>query len=373
MRGRKPRALAIRPAELAELERIAHCDSSPWYRVRRARILLGIASGQRREDLACRLECDPSTVWRACRRYRDSGLAGLLADGRVGRSGRDLGITPVQRAQIVELACLEPVARGLHITHWSSDDLARQAVADGIVASVSPRTVRDILADVDLQPHRTRYWKTPRLDERFKERAEQVLWCYANAARLAEAGTWVVCVDEIPTFQVLEREPIRRAVPGSIEQREFDYVRHGTVNMLVFLVVHSGLMELAFLEKNDGEHYLPELELFRRHHKELHGVYLIQDGGPSHVAGGTRRHFAKSRGWWKARYTPANASWLNQAEILIHAFKHYYLKRGSWKSQQELKTHVMASWPEYNHRYAHPFEWTWTNHKMRQWFAKHAP
>jgi hypothetical protein len=63
---------------------------------------------------------------------------------------------------------------------------------------------------------------------------------------------------------------------------------------------------------------------------------------------------------------------LNQAEILIHAFKHYYLKRASWKSQEEFKTHVLASWPEYNHRYAHPFEWTWTNQKMRQWFAKHA-
>src|ERR1019366_3837765 len=34
----------------------------------------------------------------------------------------------VQRAQIVQLACLEPVAKGLHITHWSSVDLARQAV-----------------------------------------------------------------------------------------------------------------------------------------------------------------------------------------------------------------------------------------------------
>ena len=372
MRGRKPRGLTIRPADLPELERIAHSDSSPWYQVRRARLVLGIASGLRREDLVSRLECDPATVWRACQRYRGSGLAGLLADGRLGHSGRDLGITPVQRAQVVELACLEPVAKGLHLTHWSSDDLARQAVADGIAARISPRTVRRILSDVDLQPHRTRYWKTPRLDGQFKGRAEQVLWCYANASRLAEQGVWVVCVDEIPTFQVLERDPIRRAIPGSIEQREFDYTRRGTVNMLVFLVVHSGLMELAFLARNDGEHYLPELELFRRHHKELRGAYLIQDGGPSHVAGGTRRYFAKSQGWWKARYTPANASWLNQAEILIHAFKHYYLNRGSWKSQQELRAHVMASWPEYNHRYAHPFEWTWTNQKMRQWFAKHA-
>ena len=88
-----------------------------------------------------------------------------------------------------------------------------------------------------------------------------------------------MCVDEIPTFQVLERDPIRRAIPGSIEQQEFDYTRHGTVNMLVFLVVHSGLMELAFLANNDAEHYLPELELFHRQHKELRGVFLIQDGG----------------------------------------------------------------------------------------------
>jgi hypothetical protein len=46
---------------------------------------------------------------------------------------------------IVELACLESVARGLHITHWSSQDLARQAVADGIVESISTRTIRLIL------------------------------------------------------------------------------------------------------------------------------------------------------------------------------------------------------------------------------------
>lgn len=365
MRGRRPEGLTILTPDIRELERIAHREMSPWYQVRRARIVLGIAAGLRREDLACQLECDESTIWRACQTYRHSGLAGLLADRRQGHSGRDLGISPVQRAQIVELACLEPVAKGLHITHWSSDDLARQAVSDGIVARISPRTVRGILSGVDLQPHRTRYWKTARLDARFKQRAEQVLWCYANASRLAGQGIWVVCVDEIPTFQVLERNPIRRAIPGSIEQQEFDYTRHGTVNMLVFLVVHSGLMELAFLAKNDAEHYLPELELFRRHHKELRGVFLIQDGGPSHIAGTTRTYFAGGQGWWKPRYTPANASWLNQAEILIHAFKHYYLRRASWKSQEELKTHVRASWPEYNHRYAHPFEWSWTNPKMR--------
>src|SRR5436309_2823431 len=255
MRGRKPESLTIPSSDVGALEQLAHRDTSPWYQVRRARIVLGIASGQRQEDLASQLGCDASTVWRTCQRYRRLGLAGLLADHRQGRSGRDLSITPVQRAQIVELACLEPIAKGLHITHWSSEDLARQAVEDKIVTTISPATVRRILHDVDLQPHRTRYGKTARLDPQFKDRAEQVLWCYANASRLAEQGVWVVCVDEIPTFQVLERDPIRRAIPGAIEQQEFDYTRHGTVNMLVFLVVHSGLMDLAFLASNDAEHY----------------------------------------------------------------------------------------------------------------------
>jgi hypothetical protein len=48
------------------------------------------------------------------------------------------------------------------------------------------------------------------------------------------------------------------------------------------------------------------------------------------------------------------------------------LKRCSWHSRQELIDHIDAAWPEYNQLYAHPFEWTWTNQKMRQWFAEHA-
>jgi hypothetical protein len=372
MRGRRPDELKVHLSDLAELKRIARSEVLPWFKVRRVRIVLGIAAGRRRGVLASQCGCSELTIWRTCQLYRHGGRAGLLADQRRGHSGRDLQITPVQRAQIVALACLEPVAKELHITHWSSADLARQAMDDGIVASISPRTVRTILHDVDLQPHRTRYWKTARLDAKFKQRAEQVLWCYGNAARLAAQGIWVVCVDEVPTFQVLERDPIRRAIPGSIEQQEFDYTRHGTVNMLLFLVVHTGLMELAFLGKNDHEHYLPELKLFHQHHPELRGVFLVQDGGPSHTAAETQKYLAKSHGWWKPRYTPANASWLNQAEILVHSFKHYYLKRTSWKTQEQFKIHVLASVPEYNHRYAHPVEWTWTNNAMRQWFAKHA-
>jgi DDE superfamily endonuclease len=267
---------------------------------------------------------------------------------------------------------LEPVAKGLHITHWTSRDLARQAVADGILSAISPSMVRRILQQVDLQPHRTRYWKTSRLDAQFKERAERVLWCYGNAARLARQGLWTVAVDEIPNFQVLERAPIRRAIPGSIEQREFEYIRHGTVNLLLFLIVHTGSMEMAVLDHKDAEHYVRQLEQFRRRHRHWKGVFLIQDGDPSHTAGDTDRYWAEGRSRWRPRFTPVHASWLNQAELLIDAFSYRYLRRGSWNSRQQFIEHVATAWPEYNRLYAHPFDWTWTNQKMRQWFAKHA-
>ncbi len=241
------------------------------------------------------------------------------------------------------------------------------------MGAISPRTVRQILRDVDLQPHRARYWKTSRLDERFRQRAEQVLWCYANAERLARQGVWVVAVDEKPNHQVLGRHPIRRAIPGSIEQREFEYTRHGTANLLFFPVVHSGRMEVVAEAAKDAATYVRELRAFRRRHRYLKGVFLVQDGDPGHTAALTAAYWSGCGGWWRPRFTPVHASWLNQAGPLLAAFAYRYLKRGSWASREEFLEHVRASGLEYNQLYAHPFEWYWTNQKMRQWFAKHAP
>jgi len=259
----------------------------------------------------------------------------------------------------------------LHITHWTSKDLARQAVEQGIVPAISDRTVRTILDQVDLQPHRTRYWRTSQIDARFKERAEKILWCYANAERLARQGVWVVCADEKPNFQVLERHPIRPAIPGSIAQREFDYTRHGTVNLLVFLIVHSGRMEAACFDTKSADRYVRELKAFRRRHRHLRGVYLIHDNDPTHTAGKTSDYLAGCSGWWRSRFTPVHASWLDEAELLLGAFGYHYLKRGSWRSRAEFIDYVAEAWPEYNRLYAHPFEWTWSGQEMRRWVAEH--
>jgi hypothetical protein len=199
-----------------------------------------------------------------------------------------------------------------------------------------------------------------------------VLWCYGNAERLARRGFWVVGADEVPNLQVLERDPLRRAIPGHIEQQEFEYTRHGTVNLLLFLAAHTGQMELTVPGANDAAHSIPALRDFRRRHRGLQGVFLIHDGGASHIAGATADYLTGCAGRWRPRLTPAHASWLNRAELLVRAFGRRYLKRGSWVAGDELIGHVLASWPEYNRRYAPPFNWTWTNGQMRRWFAEHA-
>jgi len=50
------------------------------------------------------------------------------------------------------------------------------------------------------------------------------------------------------------------------------------VNMLVLWCAYR-VVRLAILAQNDNEHYLPELELYGQHHKELKGVFLIHDAG----------------------------------------------------------------------------------------------
>ena len=160
--------------------------------------------------------------------------------------------------------------------------------------------------------------------------------------------------------------------PGQIEHREFEYIRHGTVNFLVALVVHSGQMRGWCLDANDSNHLRPSLvELFHDHRKARR-IHVIWDGGASHIAAATtaflHAHYPRVR----TLLTPAHASWLDQAELLLRAFGARYLTRGDWPSRDALVAHLDASWREYNQLFAHPFKWSWTRAKMDEWIFRHS-
>lgn len=279
---------------------------------------------------------------------------------------------PLQRVGVVRLACCEPAGVGLHMTHWSTRSLARAAQLRGIAPTISHSEVALILRDADLQPHRSRYWKTPTPDDTFRHKAAQILWCYERAQLLAEQGEVVLCLDEKPNIQVLERRcPTYRVRPSLIEKREFEYKRHGTVNFLVKLEVHTGQMRGWCLEHNDSASLravLPELLEEYRHSPRIH---LIWDNGSSHVCRQTLDFLRHNYPHVRVLFTPAHASWLNQAELLLRAFGAHYLQRGDWASRSEFIAHLEASWPEYNRLYAHPFTWSWTRPKMHEWVDRH--
>jgi transposase len=95
------------------------------------------------------------------------------------------------------------------------------------------------------------------------------------------------------------------------------------------------------------------------------------DNGSSHIAHETRTYFA-THPRLRAFYTPPHASWLNQAEWLLRAFSDRYLDRFDPHSRQHLIDHLNARWPEYNHRFARPFDWSWTCHDLYAWARKKA-
>ena len=366
MRRHPPRLVHLADADRHELQRILRDGRTEQRVARRSRILLAMEGPETIvEDLAEQVAMTPTGVWYVCRRYETCGLDTIYD---APRSGRPREISALERVAIEQLACCEPAGLGLKMTHWSTRSLARIAAERGIRPKISHSTVSLILRDADLQPHRSRYWKTPTLNAEFLERASRILWCYEHVDRLAERDEVIIALDEKPNIQALERAAPKQLMrPGQIERQEFEYVRHDTVNFLVALIVHSGEMRGWCLERNDSEHLCPTLADLFQQYRKARRLHLIWDGGPSHISAKTQAFLHPYRSWVRVLLTPAHASWLNQAELLLKSFEARYLKRGSWNSRQELIDHLCGSWPEHNHLFAHPITWSWTRRDLRKW------
>lgn len=277
---------------------------------------------------------------------------------------------PLEKVQIERVACTDPTAYGLHLSRWDCRTIQQVVVEQAIVERIHYATVARILASASLQPHSSRYWKTATIDEEFTWRAAQVLWCYERVSWLHKRGELVICVDEKPNNQALSRvKPTQPMRAGHIARREFEYKRPGTVVLLVAMNIFDGMMWGSCLEANDHEHFLWALRQIARRWARARRIHLIMDNGSSHIDHNTRAYLAAHERF-RPLYTPAQASWLNQAELLLRAFNDKYLKDFETASRQHLIEHINASWPEYNKWFVHPFRWSWTRRHMHGWASK---
>jgi hypothetical protein len=90
------------------------------------------------------------------------------------RTGRPRIFTAVQTAAITALACTLPAETGVPLSRWSSTEPAIEAVARGLVESISAATVRRRLSDAAIKPWQHRSWIFPR-DPDFETEAARAL------------------------------------------------------------------------------------------------------------------------------------------------------------------------------------------------------
>jgi hypothetical protein len=278
---------------------------------------------------------------------------------------------PLERTRIERIACTDPVAYGRPLTRWDCRTLAEVVVEQAIVDSIHYTTVARVLRAASLQPHRHRYWKTASVDAEFTRSAARVLWCYERVEWLAQRGELVLCLDEKPNLQALERcHPSVPMRAGRVARHEFEYIRHGTVTFLVLFNVYDGTMWGRCIDANDSAHLIRALEraLIQRAYRGAQRIHLILDNGASHIAHDTREYFA-GQPWLRVLYTPPHASWLDQAELLLRAFDDRYLAHVDVASRPALIEHLEDSWRDYNRHYAHPFTWSWTRRDLHTWVA----
>jgi len=366
MRRRPPKFVRLKRADRQEMQRLLGDGRTEQRVARRCRVLLDMEDPDTLvDDLTHEVRMTRTGVWYVCRRYESAGLDAVYD---APRTGRPREISELERVAIQQLACCELNGLNLELTHWSTRSLTVMARERLHRPQLAHSTVSLILRDADLKLHHSRYWITPTLDAEFVRRATRILWLYERVQWLLAHDEIVIALDEKPNLQALERaratQPMRA---GHGERQEFEYTRHGTVNFLVVLILHSGKMRACCLEQNDSEHLCRALPKLLAPFRKWRRVHLIWDGGPSHASTATQTFLRAYGSWLRVLFTPPHSEWLNQAELLLKSFTTYYLKRGSWRSRQELIDHLYDSAPEYNRWFAHPINWKWTRRDLRDW------
>jgi transposase len=345
------RVLTVPDADRAELERRARAKGAPARVVERARIVLLAADGLTGAQIAERAGCTEPTVIKWRRQYAEAGLAGLEDAPRPG--GPKTVLTDEVVCQILAATVTPPPEslRAAGVTHWSSRRLADWLHSKGI--SVSHDSITVVWRKFCLAPHRSEGFKFS-TDPQLEAKVRDVVGLYLAPPQNAV----VVCVDEKPQIQALERtQPVLPMRPGIPERHTRDYVRHGTITLFAALDVATGTVTDACHPRHrHGE--------FLRFLKKVAAAYpgcelrVVCDNYATHKHAEVRTWLARPENQRiTLHFVPASCSWLNLVECFFSIITRQAIRRGTFTSVKELTATIGAFIDHWNE---HPRPFTWT-------------
>jgi transposase len=189
--------VVLAPPERRELKRRARKRSLAVEIVKRAEVILMLASGHSYREVRERLDCSDEYIREWKKRFQEERLAGL--------DSRYRGSQPRTRTAEGEARILEATRQGPAdgTTHWSSYRLAKKL-------GISQSSVSRVWRHFGIQPHRSRGYMASD-DPEFEKKAADIIGLYieppVNAA--------VFCVDEKSAIQALDRlDPVLPLSPG---------------------------------------------------------------------------------------------------------------------------------------------------------------
>lgn len=329
--------------EEAKLQLMARRPKTDQRTAQRARIVLDCGAGMSNTAVAARHRITVQTVGKWRERFLEGRLGAL---GDAPRSGAPRKITD-DKVEAVITRTLE--TRPKDATHWSTRTMAE---ASGLNQNAIVRIWRAF----GLKPHLQENFKLS-TDPFFVEKVRDIIGLYLNPPERTRAV--VMCVDEKSQVQALDRsQPVLPMRPGQIERSTHDYYRHGTTSLFAALDVATGKVISRCQKKHRHQEFLRFLDQIDRTVSEDLQIHLVLDNYATHKTPKVAAWFQK-RPRYHLHFTPTSGSWLNQVERWFGKITEQRIRRGVFKSVDEL----IAAIDEYidaNNKNPKPFVWTAT-------------
>lgn len=311
--------------ERSELEALVRGGAKLVRVAKRAQILLAAADGETDERISKLVRVGTSTVYRTKRRCVEDGIEEAIHDRE--RAGGTRKLSVKEEALLIATACSKPMSGR---ARWTMQLLADEMVRLTGHTGVSRETVRRRLAENEIKPWQQKMWCVPKVDAEYVARMEDVLDLYASKPDPKQP---IVSFDESPVQLIGEsREPIP-AAPGRPARVDYEYRRHGTANLFIFLDVHQPWRHVKITDRRAAGDFAECMrDLADVHYPKAQRIRVVLDNLSTHTPAALYQSFPPEEARRILRrlefhYVPKHASWLNMVEIEIGVLKGQCLAR----------------------------------------------